>query len=476
MEWDWEDDPMDAARAEWRNRQSSAHDERKTWERGYSALGFSPRPSQKVFHQSPAMFKGFSGSVGSGKSQALALEALQLAYENPGLPGVIAAPTYPMLRDVTRAAFLDLVRAADLPHTFHKSDNEVTLTDCGSIIRFRSLDNPERLVGPNLAWFGADELTYCKPDAWRRMIARVRHKGAARLCGFASWTPKGFDWVYDKFIGPDRNTNYAAVLAKPGENADGLRPGYYDDLKADYDERFYRQEVLGEYLSVFAGQVYYAFDRALNVRPLEFDPRLPLCWSLDFNVDPMASVLCQIAGDELRVLREIVLPNSNTPEVCRVFRERVDPWLRVALGERPGVVPIQVRLYGDPAGNARSRSGPDRSDWKIIRDFLAGESASLPSVSMVGSSAPPVKARVNAVNAMLCNASGVRRMILDPSCKETLADLEQVKWKVDAHGNSIGDLDKTDSKRTHATDALGYLVEKEFGLRLHGGPVGKMIG
>ena len=56
-------------------------------------------PSQQKFHDSQAAFKGFSGPIGSGKSQALCQEAIRLSYQNPGRTGLIGAPTYPMLRD-----------------------------------------------------------------------------------------------------------------------------------------------------------------------------------------------------------------------------------------------------------------------------------------------------------------------------------------------------------------------------------------
>ena len=43
---------------------------------------YDPLPSQLKFHDSPARFKGFSGPIGSGKSQALCHEAIRLAFEN----------------------------------------------------------------------------------------------------------------------------------------------------------------------------------------------------------------------------------------------------------------------------------------------------------------------------------------------------------------------------------------------------------
>ncbi len=134
--------------------------------------------------------------------------------------------------------FLEGLVQARVPHTFRKADNEIYLSEPRSVVRFRSLDNPERLIGSNLAWFGVDELTYCKQDAWHRLEARLRHPMASRLEGFAAWTPKGFDWVYEKFIGPKRTEGYEAILAAPGENT-VLPEDFYDRRKASYDQKFY---------------------------------------------------------------------------------------------------------------------------------------------------------------------------------------------------------------------------------------------
>ncbi len=60
-------------------------------------IAYQALPSQRKFHESTARFKGFSGPIGSGKSQALCQEAIRLCYLNPGRVGLIGAPTYPML-------------------------------------------------------------------------------------------------------------------------------------------------------------------------------------------------------------------------------------------------------------------------------------------------------------------------------------------------------------------------------------------
>lgn len=68
--------------------------ERASGEVKHREIVYAPLPSQRRFHSSSARFKGFSGPIGSGKSQALCQEAIRLSYLNPGRQGLIGAPTY----------------------------------------------------------------------------------------------------------------------------------------------------------------------------------------------------------------------------------------------------------------------------------------------------------------------------------------------------------------------------------------------
>src|SRR6476646_10941835 len=98
------------------DQQQQEHDVKK-WE-----ILFDPLPSQREFVECEARCKGFSGPVGSGKSMALCFTALRLATENPGCQGLLGAPTYRMMRDVTQAAFLRLLDENNVPYDFSKSD------------------------------------------------------------------------------------------------------------------------------------------------------------------------------------------------------------------------------------------------------------------------------------------------------------------------------------------------------------------
>ncbi len=400
-------------------------------------------PSQARFHSSKARFKGYSGGVGSGKSLALAVEALSLALDNRGRTGLLGAPTYSMLRDATLPALVSTLESGKIDYELQRSEMVLQLRGNGSTILLRSLDAPERLRGPNLAWFGVDELTYCQEDSWVRLEARLRDPAASRLCGYGVWTPKGFDWVYRRFVA-DPVEGYELIAAEPFENRFLLQktPDYYERLEASYGEAFYEQEVLGRYRNLQAGQVYYAFHRTESQRACEYASDRTLLWSWDFNVNPMCSVIAQASGGEVEVIDEIRLRTSSTTEVCEELVRRY--------GEHEG----KIRIHGD-ASSRRRTTNSSYSDYDLIRQAFGAD----PRVELlIPRSNPPVRDRVNLVNAWLRNAAGERRLFVDPRCKGLIEDLERVAYKQDS-----GAIDKDrDPDRTHLSDALGYLLWGEY--------------
>lgn len=410
-------------------------------------IGYSPLPSQARFHGSRARFKGFSGPIGSGKSQALCHEAIRLSYLNPGRLGLIGAPTYPMLRDATQVAFVEVLRSNRIPFEQNRAENTITISDAGSRILFRPMEGYDRLRGTNLAWFGVDELTYTPEAAWLRLEGRLRDPRAGRLCGFGVWTPKGYDWVYERFI-RSRGEDYEVIIATPGENRHVLAatPEFYERLRRSYDEHFYRQEVLGEYMAGTADTVYYNFDRTRHVADVRAIEGEPLLWALDFNVSPMCSIVAQRSGTALRVVDEIVLQRSSTWEACEEFTNRYQGRWFPAL-----------TICGDASGYHSQTSGT--TDYQIIRTHM---SRTWRNVSIrVPKANPPVRARTALVNSRLLSATGDTDILIASCCRHLIKDLEEVAYKP---GTCIIDKDR-DTQRTHTSDALGYLVWQEFGDR-----------
>ena len=140
-------------------------------------------PSQRRFYESSAKYASFSGPVGSGKTFALVHKALLMATENPGCVGLLGAPTFPMLRSVTLRAMLETLETHRIPFLFRSQSASLFLQRSRSTILFRPLEYFDRLRGYNLAWFGIDELTYCKEGAWQILQQRIRDPKARRLGG-----------------------------------------------------------------------------------------------------------------------------------------------------------------------------------------------------------------------------------------------------------------------------------------------------
>jgi len=414
-------------------------------------------PSQARFQSLRERLKGFSGPVGSGKSAALCFEALRQSYVNRGRQGLLAAPTFAMLRDATLTSLFAMLEEHDIEYDFKKSDGELLVAATGCTVLLRSLEEPERLRGTNLAWFGIDELSYTREEGWLRLEARLRDPRATHLCGFAVWTPQGHDWIYKRFIRTPV-PGYGFVRARPFENRFLLNktPDYYRRLETSYDPKFYQQEVLGEYINSRADRVYHCFNRDIHVVEHKYDPQKPLLWALDFNVAPMSSVLLQASGAGIAVIDEIVLDRATTEEACEEFQNRFG-------GHAAG-----LEVFGDASGRNMHTTGA--TDYTMLQTFLYR--AGFRNVKVrVPAKNPPVLDRVRKVNALLTSALGEVKLEVDPRCRELIKDFEEVLFKPDS-----GVIDKVrDPKRTHASDALGYAIWELYGERPTAGEMGKRL-
>jgi hypothetical protein len=170
-------------------------------------------------------------------------------------------------------------------------------------------------------------------------------------------------------------------------------------------------------------------------------------------------------SEYVHVLEELVLPDSNTPAACEEFMSRTAKWKR---GQ-----PLEVHVCGDATGEHRETSA-SRTDWQIVRSSLGRYPELYKPIFHLPSKNPPVKDRVNCLNAVVLNQAGGRRLFIDSKCKELAKDLEQVVWKMDPNGNTLSELNNSDRMRTHLSDALGYYVYSQYPMRAaigeRGGP------
>jgi PBSX family phage terminase large subunit len=213
------------------------------------------------------------GGIGSGKTQAGCKRALaaSLGYigsqriPTPNL-GIISAPTFPMLRNVTLRTFKAI--AGDLITDYNKNEGLMTLAN-GSEILFVSAHDPEHLRGPNISWWFGDEAALYEALVWLIMIGRCREFGQFGYSWLAT-TPKGRNYIWKEFAQSQR-ANYRIIKARTADNP-FLAKELQVALREAYTGDFARQELDGEFVA-FEGLVYPEFSRDVHLtrqRPAQF--------------------------------------------------------------------------------------------------------------------------------------------------------------------------------------------------------------
>lgn len=399
----------------------------------------------------------FIGGVGSGKTLCGAEKAGSTSWDLRGRVGMILAPTYRMLEDTTKRTFFEVLRRKDLGFRYLKTENAIILYGDTKIL-FRSMDDPDHLRGPSIAWAWVDEGAQMRNrDAYDIIQARIRPDVTDTALGrddsngrrliFTS-TPDGLNWVYDVFV---RDGEQNKVKLYRGRTKDNPYLGdYHARLLATYDPRFAKQELDAEFLNVFAGQAYWNYspiDSVISDSDLALNPNLPLRLVCDFNVSPMAWNLIQEYrqnGDLYSyVLDELHIDTASTEIAAAELLDRIG-----------GQWKAGIEVYGDATGQHR-RTSATRTDYQIIEDAL--ERSSSPFEINIGPSNPTVSDRVAAVNARLLDARGVRKLYISNRCKHTRSDFEKVGFKPGTR-----QLDKDDGNLTHHTDAIGYYIANKW--------------
>lgn len=90
------------------------------------------------------------------------------------------------------------------------------------------------------------------------------------------------------------------------------------------------------------------------------------------------------------------------------FLERTAKWASRSYGA------VSLQVYGDASGEGR-KSSASRTDWQIVKECLARYRERFHTAYQVPSANPPVKDRVNCVNALLQSHAGDRRLFVDPN-------------------------------------------------------------
>ena len=397
-------------------------------------------PKQDDFVASTARFSFYVGGLGAGKTFAGRLRAILRAHQQPGSLGLIGAPTYTMLRDATQRTFFALCPAA-LIASFNKTDQHLSFRN-GSEVLFRSLDQPDRVRGLNLAWFWLDEAPLCGYYAWQVLKGRLRQAGY-ETAGWATGTPHGVDGYACDFE-RERRPGHALYRASTRENVRNLPPGYIEDL--GYSGSFAEQEIEGLFVA-FEGLVYSMFsgdalDGHVRVAPAGKVWR-KVIGGIDWGyTNPAAALVFGLDGDRRAwQLAEFYQRRASLAEVVV-----------------PAVVELTKR-YGVAVWHADAE---DPEAIAAVNAALAREGLQT-RVRAVVKGSGSVRAGIQTVTSLLVRrGDGTRGLYVDPSCVNTIAEYGTYAYAT-SDGRKRDPSEEPVKQSDHSLDATRYALHTELG-------------
>lgn len=429
--------------------------------------------AQYDFVHDGARGAGYIGGLGSGKTFAGMAKGLAMSQQPAvgfmGPRGAIAAASYPVLRTIILPAFFELMDGTGLWKTgsqgtsYNKSEWTARLkaacrcadrVKCKheALIHFVSLDDPDWIRGVELSWFFIDEGRNVGIDAWRILWGRLRQRGYKHQ-GWVCSTPNGFDWMYHKFHpkGRDRVRGSHWFTAATFENRDHLPSEYIPELLAEYKGRLARQEVYGEFVGAVDGAVFFEWDQAHHVMPIEFTPDLPLYSAWDFGmgalgvVDYLQLEWLEEENDGVAVLVPKVYCLGGLESANRTSKE----WAAVHTDyclDTFGRLPLLNVC--DPAGRQRNLS----TGTSIIEDLHAY------GVKLAPAPKKPIDYGIRVINNLLA----ADRFVVNEADERLWGAFASHKWNLLPDGTRVGTQPVHDWT-SHFVDPVRYFVATLLG-------------
>lgn len=381
-----------------------------------------------------------------GKTQVSKISLVKKAAMKRNQLVWYVAPTYQMARDIM---WDDL--KASIPRAWIRKINETRMTIHlvnGSRIHLKGADKPDSLRGVGLHFVVIDEAQDIKEETWEMVLqpTLATTNGQAIFIG----TPKSYNWLYDRYMLGQRGETVKDPRGRdvpnewmswqfPTISSPFIPRREIEARRRDMDPRSFRQEFEASF-ETMSGRVYYSFDRNEHVGDYPFNPKLPIYIGMDFNIDPMSSIIIQEQSNgEIWIVDEAVLYGSNVQETADELSRRYFRHMN------------QISIYPDPAGANRNHDRGE-SSLEVLRE------AGFTNI-FYKRKHPLVQDRVNAVNRLLQTAEGQVRLRVNSSCRKTIDSLEQTIYK-----EGTREVDKTKGVE-HATDALGYYADLKHPMR-----------
>lgn len=384
----------------------------------------------------------------------MVMKALKQMFEIENAQIAIYEPTVDLIKKIMYPRFEEILSNAGLIYKLNKSEGIIDIPNIGTVI-FRSLENPERIIGYEVHHSHVDELDTLDADkahdAWQKLLARNRKRIIPKrkdviLKNTASvyTTPEGYRFVYKRWK-KEVKAGYELIQASTYDNP-FLPKDYITNLEESYPKELISAYLNGEFVNLESGTVYPNYDPVKNrVHEIIKMDLETLHIGMDFNVNHMSAVIGVKRYGKILILAEIA-DVRDTPAMIDAIKDKYDTGRKII-------------IYPDASGRSSKSVDASKSDIGLLRE--AGFGVVAPKKN------PPVRNRIVSMNSALCNAREQRHLLINNmQCPNLCSNLLEQAY--DKNGNPM----KTNNV-DHMPDALGYLVHKLLGVDRSSGKVSR---
>lgn len=392
------------------------------------------------------------GGRGCGKTYSLCIKLITLAALNPGYVGAALSPTGPMASKVLIPEMLDALQRCGISYDFNRSERrfELKFGSKKTTIYILSAENVRDGLGLNLAFFGLDEADTMHPEvafeAWRKLKGALR-SGLVRQSVAVS-TPEGYGFMYRHWVKDITPSNALDRRIIHGKGTDNifLPDDFFEGLRATYPAHYLEAYINGQFTNMTSGSVYPDYDPVLNHTNLSIqtlpDNVRALHLGMDFNVKSerhphgISIITSAVLNNQPYVIDEIY-GASRTSDAIEMIRAKYPD--------------KTIYVYPDASGNADKTSAS-------ISDRTQLNAAGFIDRSPMGN--PRVKDRVTAVNSLIKDGNGHRRLLINKDACPVLSSC-LIQQPYDPRSNEP----QKDTGLDDPIDGLGYFVNVNWPVR-----------
>lgn len=319
-------------------------------------------PLQRQFFQDSHRFKVLVAGRRSGKTTVALIALIHFAFTYPDSECYFFAHTR---KQAIKIAWRDICKLIPPAYraTVNLTDRSITLTN-GSIVTCSGVSNFVGHRGGKINFAVLDEYQDWTGTIWDDVIRPMlsfpegQEQGRAVILG----TPKGHNHLYEKFHDAqngyliqndqkiDISHEWSAHTWTSAES--GLVAlEEIESAKRTRDIKRFRKEYEVSW-ETMSGIVYYNFDPATHIKPLELDPDLPLHIGQDLNYQAMASTIAQVQDGKMNILKSFILETGGIQETCEYVRS---------------LYPDHKRIIFHPDPKAAANLATGRTPWDIIK-------------------------------------------------------------------------------------------------------------